>query len=118
MTTLGENANNDIYLDANSNLATVSGLDEIQQIAVSRMETMLGECVLNLSNGMPYDATMWTRYLPQQFEAAGRATLKASPGVTGVLSFTVSRQGDIGTYVAQIQTALGTATVRGIIPNV
>lgn len=119
MTTLAENSNNDIFVDpATGNLAIVNGLAQCVQNCGAAMETMLGECVLALQTGMPYDATMWTTYLPKQFAAAGRVTLLTVQDVNAVESFVVSRQGDVGSYVAVIKTNFGPATIRGVIPNV
>lgn len=118
MTTIAENANRDIYTDANHNLALVTGIDETAQNCKAAMEVVLSECVLDLQHGIPYDQTMWADYLPRQFEAAGRKALIAVEGVTGVLSFAVQRLGDVGSYRATIQTSRGVVTVQGVIPNV
>jgi hypothetical protein len=118
MTTIAENSNRDIFTDANHNLALVVGIDEVAQNCKAAMEVVLKECVLDLQHGMPYDETMWSTYLPRQFEAAGRKTLLAVGGVTGVLSFAVQRSGDVASYRASIQTSRGAITVQGVIPNV
>lgn len=119
MTTLAENSNNDIYLDATGNLATVTGLDQCRQNCKAAMEVVLGECVLDLQHGNPYDQAMWSRYLPRVFETAARKSLSAVQNVVSVLVFTITRSGNTAAYEAEIQTTFGqNIVVSGVIPNV
>ena len=103
-TSIAVDANNDIYLDANGNLAMVTGLDAVAQDCLNAMKAQLGEMPLALTRGVPTDATIWSRYLPAQFEAASRALLLTVPGVVSVKAFDVTRAGNVASYVATIQT--------------
>jgi hypothetical protein len=118
MTSIGENAKRDIYLTGTKNLALVTGLDECGQSCKSAVEVVLGECVLNLDHGLPYDQTMWTQYLPRSFEAAARKAILAVLNVQSVLSFDLQRAGDRATYQAVIKTNFGLVSVAGVIPGV
>lgn len=119
MTTLAEDENNDIFLDASGNLATATGLEQCRQNCIAAMEVVLGECVLDLQHGNPYDQTMWSRYLPRAFETAARKSLLAVLNTVSVLSFIITKSGDQANYEAVIQTTFGqNIVVSGVIPNV
>lgn len=119
MTSLAENANRDIYLDATGNLATVTGIDQTSQCCKSAVEVVLGECILDLTHGLPYDQAVWTTYLPRVFEAAARKAILAVLNVDSVVSFTLQQVGDTLTYSAVILTTFGqSVTATGVIPNV
>jgi len=118
MTCIAENATRDMYLTGTKNLALNTGLEQCGQCCKSTVEVVLGECVLNLGKGLPYDQTMWTRYLPRSFESAARAAILAVLNVQSVVSFNLQRAGDKATYQAVIKTNFGLTSVAGVIPIV
>lgn len=120
MTTLAENANRDIFVDPTTgNIALLSGIQQCAQSCKSTMETLIGECVLNLQYGQPYDAAAWTTYLPRALEVAARRALMAVLNVVSVVSYTVNQQGDELVWSATMATTFGqNVTVGGVIPNV
>lgn len=101
---LALNENNDLFADSSGNLALVSGTDATRQDCETVMRCQAGECVLNLQRGVPTAATIWDEWLPKQFEAAARAQLLTVPGVVSIQSFTLTRLGNVATYVAEILT--------------
>lgn len=104
MTSIATNANNDIYLDANGNLAMVTGLDAVVQDCEHVMKAQLGEMPLALDEGVPTLTTIWASWKPAQFEAYARAMLLSVPGVVAVTAFTLTRAAGVASYVAEIQT--------------
>jgi len=112
---LGANADNDIYLGPDGNLVVLTGLAAVQQNCEAVMEAQLGEMVLAQQQGIPTDATIWSAWNPVQFEAFARTNLLTVPDVIAVTAFSVSREGEIATYSATIQTTFGRTTVNGII---
>lgn len=119
VTSLAENAQNDIFLDTTGNLATVTGLAQCQQSCNACMEVVLGECVLDLQRGNPYDQAMWSRYIPRAFETVARRNLSAVQEVVSVLVFTITRTANVASYEAEMQTTFGQSVkVSGVIPNV
>lgn len=113
---IGLNANNDIYIGPDGNLATVSGVFAVQQDCLCAMKAQKGEMFLQPNDGMPNFDDVWlTKNIPK-WTAAGRSTLANVPGVTNVETFVVTLAGDQLNYVATIQTqySLQLATVSGI----
>jgi hypothetical protein len=105
---------NDIYLDTNGNLAISTGLTALIEICKQYMQTILGELVLNTTTGLPYFQSVFTGVSNiQQYVAAGRAALLTVEGVTQVISFDVSMNEKVLSYVATIQTIYGTGVVNG-----
>jgi hypothetical protein len=113
VTTFGETRNNDLYLDSSGNLAVVTGLMAVLTLCRAAMQTQFGECVLDLTRGVPTDATVWSSWLPAQFEAASRALLATIAGVVSVKSFTITRAAHVMHYTAEIETIYGTCAING-----
>jgi len=113
LTNLATNLKNDIYTLPDGSLAVVRDLADTTQACEHAMKAQLGEIVLNLSRGVPTEATIWAKWKPLQFEAAARALLLTVPNVTAVKSFNITRQAGVATYVVVIQTAFGNAMVTG-----
>lgn len=115
MTSIATNANNDIFVDSSGNLAMVTGLAGVEQDCEHAMKTQLGEVVLNLQQGVPTDATIWSIYKPLQFEAAARATLLAVQNVLAVTAFSIDRINGVAVYTADIETAFGATAIQGTV---
>jgi hypothetical protein len=105
--------NYDMFLDASGHIALVSGLAAVLQNCRSALSVKLGECFLNLTRGMPFDAAAFASYNPAQFEAAGRQLLLQIAGVVAVKSFTIFRKGAVFRYTAQISTIYGDGELNG-----
>lgn len=110
--TLASDADNDLVTDARGNLSVVTGLEAVAADCRSAMQAQRGEMVFAQDRGIPTLETAWTQYNPAQFEAAGRRALLRVPGVTGVDSFTVAREGERLRYTATIRTIFGEATLN------
>lgn len=111
MISLKLDSNRKLTLNASGNLATVSGLAAIVQNCETAMRTQLGEMYYNADEGIPTRDTLWDRYNPTQFIAAGRLRLAGVEGVTKVLTFTAEKSGNIFTYTAKIETVYGLGVV-------
>lgn len=113
MRSLTIDGNNDIYIGTDGDLAIVSDLDAILQNCRTAMQAQRGEMQYDTTRGMPNRDTVYDRYLPAQFVAAGRATLAAIDGVVSVDAFNVTRVDDILAYSATIKTIYGTGVING-----
>lgn len=109
--TIAENANRDLYVGADGNIAFASGVQAVEQLCKSRIEAQRAEMQYAMDQGMPMRATAFDRYRPAQFEAAARAILKATPDVLAVTAFTITSIGNVLSYSATIETIYGTGTV-------
>ena len=98
--TFAVNSDNDLYIDAQGNLAIVYDLQAVLQACKQAALTLLGEMVLQTNQGIPYQTAIWVGVpnIPA-FEGALRSSWLAIQGVTGVVSLVTS----IGPY-----TSLGT----------
>jgi hypothetical protein len=114
MITFLSNSKNDLQLTNGGDMALISGLAGIAQVAAQFMQARQGEMFLALPDGIPYESVLWAG-TPNiaQFEAAGRATLLRVPQVVEVLSFDAQLDDGVLSYTANIRTDLGTTTVNG-----
>lgn len=115
MSSLAGDENNDLYIGSDGQLAFVTGLDAVLQDCECAMRAQRGEMVLALGDGVPTEETIWDQWKPVQFEAAARATLLGVPNVTGIKSFTLSREDGVASYVAEIESTFGPTTVSGTL---
>lgn len=111
MRSLALDSDGKLYIDATGNVAQVTALDAIVQNCETAMRAQRGEMYFNADNGIPTRGTVWDRYNPLQFIAAGRLTLMAVEGVTAIDSFDIDRSGNTLTYTAVIQTQYGKGTI-------
>jgi hypothetical protein len=105
----------DLFLDGNSNLAMVSGVDAIAQNTATAMRALKNEMQYAMQDGMPMFATAFNTYNPIAFEAAARKVIGKVDGVTGITSFAVTRVKNQLVYAANVTTIFGTTTVQGAI---
>ncbi len=115
-TTIAENANRDLYLGTDGNIAFLTDVTgnpiATAQLTKGRMESQQGEMIYATADGMPTRETAWDNYNTKQFEAAARSIIVNTPEVTGVASFTMNTDTENTlTYDAQINTTYGTTTV-------
>lgn len=112
--TLAVDANNDLYLGRDGNLAVATEIDATALTAGQAAKAIRGEMVLNADQGMPYFEVVWNGS-PNlvQAEAALRARLLAVEGVRDITSLTTRRAGDRFTYVATLETIYGAVAING-----
>lgn len=111
MTSFATNADNDIYLGTDGNLAVVRGIDAVRQDCEHAMKAQLGEMPLALGRGVPTLTTIWANWRPAQFEAFARKILLTVPGVVAVKAFNISRLAGVASYVAEIQTGFSQQSI-------
>jgi hypothetical protein len=93
--TFAVNPNNDLYIDAQGNLAIVYDIEAVAQACKQAALTLLGEMVLQTNQGIPYFTAVWVGVpnIPA-FESALRTSWLAIQGVTGIMELTTT----IGPY--------------------
>lgn len=113
-TSFSVDANNDLYLDAQGNLAISSGLQAVLEVCQQVCQTQLGELFLDINAGIPTFQTIWSGS-PNvvQFEAAIKQAILSVPDVIGILSMSMSQTGDTFAYEAAIQTIYGQGVING-----
>lgn len=87
--TFAVNADNDLYIDDQGNLAIVYDIDAVLQACKQAALTLLGEMVLQTTQGIPYETAIWSGVtnIPA-FEGALRSSWLAIQGVTGITKLT------------------------------
>ena len=112
--TFAVNSANDIYLDSMGNIAVVYDLTAVLQACQEVAKTLLGECVLNTTLGVPYFQTVWNGVpnIPQ-FTAGLRTAILGVPGVIEIVSLITSQDGDKLKYTAVIRTSFGSGGISG-----
>jgi len=107
-TTFAVNERNDLYLDGAGNIAIVSGIQAVLQNCEHIMKTVLAECVLDITIGIPDFQTVWySRRNLAQYEFAARKALAQVEGVVNVLQFNSDIVDDVLVYQATILTIFG-----------
>jgi len=113
---------NDIYLDQFDNISVSVDLLAVLEDCAQSARTVLGECIFNVNEGIPYKQVVWVGVpnIPQ-FSASLRAAFLSVEGVTDVISLDIvqtnntsisSQSADMLTYVANIQTIYGTGIIQ------
>jgi|GEM_PF-715042 len=111
--TLAGVAYNDIYLDMNGNIAMSRDLQAVLENCAQAAKTLLGECVLNTLEGIPYFTAIFAGVVNlEQFSAALRSAWNNVNGVTEVLSLDVNNSNNVLTYQAVINTIYGVGTLN------
>ena len=112
--TLGTNENNDIYLGADGNIVTLSGLSAVEAACATATKAQLGEMIYATAKGIPNfqalwvgvpDYNIWRSYILN--------TLLAVDGVQQVTSLDLQISGNTVKYTANITTAFGNGTING-----
>ena len=120
--TFAVNSNNDLYLNAEGNIAYAYDLTAIIQQCQQAAKTLLGEMVYTTNQGLPYFQTVWTG-TPNiaQYTAALRRAFLAVGGVLEVVSLMTSQTNNTLSYTAMIRTIYGngnfTESITGQIPT-
>lgn len=126
MQTLSANVNgnipgvafNDIYLNSEGNISISYDIQAVLQACAQAAQTLLGELVFNVDQGIPYFQTLWIGSPNvQQFNAALRTAFLNVPNVVEVISLMTSQQNNDLMYTAVIQTIYGSSGIQGVISN-
>lgn len=105
---------NDLYLDADGNIAMGRDIVAVMSVCDAVAETTRGECVFDVELGLPNFETVWNGVpnIPQ-WETAYRANIMAIDNVAEVVSLdTVVEDGQLK-YEAVISTTFGTGVTNG-----
>lgn len=114
MRTFNVDADNDLHLGPDGNLAMVEGLDAVMRACEHAMKGVLNEMVFHADRGMPYFESVWNDAPSlRAFENVARGTLSALSGVVRVKEFTAAAENGVLTYRAAIVTAYGEGTLAG-----
>lgn len=114
--TFATDANNDLFLDKNGNIAIYTQLDAVLQCCEHAVQTLLGEMVLATDQGIPYMQTVFVGVPNLQiFESALREAILDVPDVTTITSLIISQEADVLQYTAVIQTIYGTGPATGSV---
>lgn len=112
--TFGTNANNDIYLAPDGNIAVLTGLDAVIGACETASKAQLGEMIFLTNKGIPNFQAVWVgtpNY--KTFESYLRATLLGVLGVEEVQSISLSVQEKTLKYTATIKTQFGIGVING-----
>jgi hypothetical protein len=122
MQTLSANVNNnipgvaynDIYLDSNNNISVSYDLEAVLEACAQAAQTVLGEIIFNVNQGIPFFQTVWIG-VPniQQYTAALRVAFLNVPNVVEVVSLMTSQVNNDLTYTAVIRTNFGSGGISG-----
>jgi hypothetical protein len=109
-TALTNASNNDIYVDANGNLAWATQQAAVKQACENVSRASLGEEVFSINNGIPFFQAVFVGVpnIPV-FEAYLRAAILSVPGVIQIESLTTTLNGGTLSYSAVIQNQFGEA---------
>lgn len=114
MSTFGVNESNDLFVNAQGNLAFYAdGLQATLEDCAHAVKTVLGELVLDTTVGVPYFEAVFDQYNPSQFRQGIITAILAVSNVTDVLECTVRKIGNVVSYTATIQTTFGTGAING-----
>lgn len=102
------NGNNDIYLDAQGNLAMASREAAVAQACENVSRASLGEEIFSINNGIPFFQAVFigTPQIPT-FETYLRRALLSVPGVIEIVRLTTTISNNTLSYSAVIETAFG-----------
>lgn len=116
MRILAENANKDLEMGSNNQLAILTGLEATLQACASAIEAQRGEMQYDTTRGIPTSSTLWSGVSNQQrFQFYCLEALKAVSGVVEITRFNTEIIDNTLAYEAEIVTEFGTGTIRNII---
>lgn len=105
---------NDIYLDAQGNIAMSFDLQAVLEECAQVAKTLLGELVFNTDLGIPFFETVWDGVpnIPQ-YTASLRSSILSVNGVIEIVSLLTTVESDTLNYTAVIRTIYGTGAISG-----
>lgn len=114
MITLSSDLDNDLMLGDDGNLALAVDADAVSQTAVHYAKTLRNEMIQEYDLGIPFFMVAFGANVTiPQFEAATKARIMQTPGVTGIRSFDTVQDGDVLKYTATIEHIYGTSVING-----
>lgn len=114
MKKLAVNKHNDIYREANGNVAIANGLEALKQTLEHVMQSLLGEAMYAKDRGLPYEQCIWNGNPNLRlFEAYARTAILREAGVKNVVSIAVSVKDSVLHYTAVINTIYGEVALYG-----
>lgn len=112
--TIASDSNNDLYLADDGNLAIVTGLDAVLQAAQQAAQTIKGEMVFDVEEGLPNFDTVWSgRPSLPVWEAHLRRAILAVDGVQSITELILSVSDNVLSYSATISTIYGAGAING-----
>lgn len=122
MQTLSANVNNniagvaydDIYLNSVGNISISYDLEAVLEACAQAAQTVLGEIIFNINQGIPFFQTVWIG-VPnfQQYTAALRLAFLNVPNVVEVVSLMINQVDNELGYTAVIRTIYGSGGISG-----
>lgn len=122
MQTLSANVNNDvpgvayddIYLDRRGNISISYDLDAVLQACAQAAQTVLGEIIFDVNQGIPFFQTVWNG-IPnfQQYTASLRLAFLNVSNVVEVVSLFTNQVDNELQYTAVIRTTFGSGGISG-----
>ena len=114
MKTIAINKENDIYLDANGNLAIKTDLEALGDILINKSETNKGELLFNQPKGIDFFNTIFSNpAYPSLFQNQLLNQLENTQSVIQINDFTAKTAKDVYSYTANIQSEYGELTLNG-----
>lgn len=91
MTTLSQDASNDIYISSDGDFAMAEGQEAYGFVLADAVRTLRGEIQLDVSIGIPYETTIWAnRNRLAIWKHYVKDTIGGYPFVTGIHRFSAS----------------------------
>jgi hypothetical protein len=112
LTTLQCNSNEDLFLPDGRNLAILSGQNAVLQCVRQRTKMRLGENIFNVNEGVDYFGSIFSS--PPDFDSARKSisdAILSCPDVVSIEQLSISISGNRFSYVANIITIYGNASV-------
>lgn len=114
MITISTDIDNDMMIGGDGNILVVSGVEAVSQTAAHYAQTILNEMIQDYDRGVPFFIVAFGPSVSiPQFDAAMKARIMQSPGVTAIRSFETTQDGDVLRYTATIETIYGSAKING-----
>ena len=112
--TFSVNANNDLFIGVDGNIAMSEDLDAVLFTCENAVKAQLGEMFLQVDRGLPNFEILWVGN-PNFviFEGILRQALETVPGVEQVVSLDINRENDVFSYRAVILTQYGQGVING-----
>ena len=112
--TFATNENNDLYINAEGNLAIADKLDAVKQACQTAVKAQFHEMIYEYDKGMPDFSLVWVGNPNYgQYRAALAVTLSNVDGVDSVTSIEIGKTDNVLRYRATIITEFGSAALNG-----
>lgn len=114
MLTIGINDTNDIYLDAQGNLAVKKDIEAMGDIYINKVQTLKGELVYNTDKGVDYFNTIFGEpvYL-DVFQNQVINELTDTAGTLNITNYQAETANGVYSYIIDCQTDYGNIALHG-----